>query len=143
MEDKSLVTNQICVPISVNIGVMGHVDVGKTSLLRAIAREIGGVVSTAGLDKHPQSQERGITIDLGFSSLELDLFNGLTARICFVDCPGHATLINAVMGAAQIVDRLILVVDATKGIQAQTAGRIIQNCFRLYCKDFYLNFFYV
>lgn len=110
-------------PISVNIGVMGHVDVGKTSLLRTLAREVGGVVSTAGLDKHPTSQERGITIDLGFSSLELDLQNGSKARICFVDCPGHATFIKVIMGAAHIVDRLILVIDATKGIQNQTAGK--------------------
>lgn len=108
--------------LSVNIGVMGHVDAGKTSILRALQKEVGGIVSTAGLDKHPQSQERGITIDLGFSSLELDLLSNQVARICFVDCPGHAALIRAVMGASQIVDRLVLVIDSVKGVQSQTVG---------------------
>lgn len=108
--------------MSVNVGVMGHVDAGKTSLLRSLFRTFGGVVSTAGLDKHPQSRERGITIDMGFSSLDLDLINGTSVRICFVDCPGHASMIKTVIGAAQIVDLSLLVIDATKGIQTQTAG---------------------
>ena len=46
------------------IGLLGHVDCGKT----AIARELTEIVSTSGLDAHPQSKERGITIDLGFTS---------------------------------------------------------------------------
>ena len=49
------------------IGVLGHVDSGKTSLVRSLST----TVSTAGLDKHKQSQERGITLDLGFSSFVL------------------------------------------------------------------------
>jgi len=53
-------------PINVNIGVMGHVDSGKTSLVAALSTEL----STASLDKHPESKRRGITLDLGFSSFQ-------------------------------------------------------------------------
>ena len=50
--------------LNINVGVLGHVDSGKTSLSRALST----VGSTAAFDKHPQSKERGITLDLGFSS---------------------------------------------------------------------------
>ncbi|RLI58406.1 MAG: selenocysteine-specific translation elongation factor, partial [Candidatus Thorarchaeota archaeon] len=56
--------------ISVHVGLMGHIDHGKTALARAISEK----VSTAGLDKHPQSQQRGITIDLGFTMFVLDRY---------------------------------------------------------------------
>ena len=49
---------------SVSLGVLGHVDSGKTALCRALSTHL----STAALDKHPESQKRGITIDLGFSA---------------------------------------------------------------------------
>ena len=54
---------------NINIGVLGHVDSGKTSLCRSLST----VASTACFDKNPQSQERGITLDLGFSSFILPL----------------------------------------------------------------------
>ena len=50
--------------ININIGVLGHIDSGKTSLCKALST----VASTAGFDKSPQSKERGITLDLGFSA---------------------------------------------------------------------------
>jgi selenocysteine-specific elongation factor len=50
--------------LNVNIGILGHVDSGKTSLAKAISTH----ASTAAFDKHPQSQQRGITLDLGFSA---------------------------------------------------------------------------
>mmetsp|Transcript_3871 Transcript_3871/g.2596 ORF Transcript_3871/g.2596 Transcript_3871/m.2596 type:complete len:101 (+) Transcript_3871:30-332(+) len=50
--------------ININIGVLGHIDSGKTSLCRALST----IASTAGFDKNPQSKERGITLDLGFSA---------------------------------------------------------------------------
>ena len=56
--------------VPVHIGLMGHIDHGKTALARAISEQ----VSTAGLDKHPQAKERGITIDLGFTMFVLDKF---------------------------------------------------------------------
>lgn len=53
---------------NVNVGILGHVDSGKTSLVRALSTEL----STAALDKHPQSRARGITLDLGFSAFMVD-----------------------------------------------------------------------
>jgi selenocysteine-specific elongation factor len=50
--------------LNINIGVLGHIDSGKTSLCKAMST----VASTAGFDKSPQSKERGITLDLGFSA---------------------------------------------------------------------------
>jgi hypothetical protein len=52
--------------VNVNVGVLGHVDSGKTSLVRALSTHL----STASLDKHPDSKRRGITLDLGFSSFK-------------------------------------------------------------------------
>lgn len=71
---------------------------------------------TACFDKSPQSQERGITLDLGFSAFE----HG-DANFTVVDCPGHASLFKTVLCGAQIIDVFLLVIDAAKGMQAQTA----------------------
>ncbi len=63
--------------VNVNIGVLGHVDSGKTSLVRALSTHL----STASLDKHPESKRRGITLDLGFSSFVAEApphFKGLS-----------------------------------------------------------------
>lgn len=79
------------------------------------------IKSTAAFDSCKQSQERGITIDLGFSSFLLDDDN----RITLVDCPGHASLIKTIICGAQIIDAILLVIDATKGIQLQTAECIM------------------
>jgi selenocysteine-specific elongation factor len=112
---------------NVNVGVLGHVDSGKTALVAALSTTL----STAALDKHPQSRERGITLDLGFSSFAVPAppefvaqgFDGLQCTL--VDCPGHASLIRTVVGGAQIMDAALLVVDVTKGIQTQTAECIV------------------
>lgn len=77
-------------------------------------------LSTAALDKHPQSKARGITLDLGFSSFTVD-----TTQFTLVDCPGHASLVKTVVGGSQIIDMVLLVVDVTKGIQPQTAECIV------------------
>lgn len=112
-----------------NVGVMGHVDSGKTSLVRALST----VLSTAALDKSPQSKERGITLDLGFSALMTALPSRLSAadhsfeslQMTFVDCPGHATLIRTIIAGAAIIDVVLLVIDVCKGIQTQTAECIV------------------
>ena len=101
---------------NVNVGVMGHVDSGKTSLVGALST----CLSTCALDKHPQSKRRGITLDLGFSS-----FVSQDKRYTLVDCPGHASLIRTIIGATQIIDIFLLVVDLTKGIQTQTAECLV------------------
>mmetsp|Transcript_138852 Transcript_138852/g.443301 ORF Transcript_138852/g.443301 Transcript_138852/m.443301 type:complete len:675 (+) Transcript_138852:47-2071(+) len=113
--------------INVNIGILGHIDSGKTSLCKALST----VVSTASMDKGSQSQERGITLDLGFSSFSTDAplawqAEGYdTLQWCMVDCPGHASLIRTVIGGAQIIDLCALVIDANKGIQTQTAECLV------------------
>ncbi|XP_068568787.1 selenocysteine-specific elongation factor isoform X2 [Cebidichthys violaceus] len=113
--------------LNFNIGVLGHVDSGKTSLSRALS----STASTAAFDKNPQSRERGITLDLGFSSFTVDLPDHLresagqqqydSLQFTLVDCPGHASLIRTIIGGAQIIDLMILVVDVVKGVQTQTA----------------------
>ena len=119
--------------LNVNVGILGHVDSGKTSLVKALSTSL----STAALDKHPQSQQRGITLDLGFSAFTLDLPIHLQSvnddshhqysvlQVTLVDCPGHASLIRTIIGGAQIIDMMILVVDVNKGIQTQTAECIV------------------
>merc|ERR1711953_592870 len=113
--------------LNFNIGVLGHVDSGKTSLVKAIST----TASTACFDKNPQSVERGITLDLGFSSFQCPLPDKIKSagysrlQVTLVDCPGHASLIKTIIGGAQIIDLMILVVDMTKGIQTQTAECLI------------------
>ena len=109
--------------MNINVGILGHIDSGKTSLCRALST----VTSTASLDKAPASQERGITLDLGFSSfsstrpdteawkdVKIDVPEGEESKelqFCLVDCPGHASLIRTVIGGAQIIDLCCLVID--------------------------------
>ena len=116
--------------LNINVGILGHIDSGKTSLARALS----SVFSTASLDKHPQSAARGITLDLGFSSFTADLPPDVDASVkdkysgvqfTLVDCPGHASLIKTVLGGASIIDLMILVVDAKKGVQTQTAECLV------------------
>jgi len=113
--------------LNINVGIMGHVDAGKTSLVRALSTEL----STASLDKHPQSQERGITLDLGFSAFATEAPKQVTdagfshLQFTLVDCPGHASLIRTIIGGAQIIDMMILVIDIVKGIQTQTAECLV------------------
>lgn len=90
--------------LNFNVGVLGHVDSGKTSLARALS----STASTAAFDKNPQSRERGITLDLGFSSFTVDLPDHLresvgqqqydSLQFTLVDCPGHASLIRTIIG---------------------------------------------
>ncbi|CAK61959.1 unnamed protein product (macronuclear) [Paramecium tetraurelia] len=109
--------------ININVGVLGHIDSGKTSLVKTLSK----ITSTASLDKNPQSQERGITLDLGFSAFYTRNPNeqGKYFQFTLVDCPGHASLIKTIIGGAQIIDMMFLVIDVTKGIQTQTAECLV------------------
>ena len=119
--------------LNINIGVLGHIDSGKTSLCRALST----VTSTASMDKSPQSKERGITLDLGFSAFVVRVPDWLRERdpeklagiehiqFTLVDCPGHASLMKTVIGGASIIDLMILVVDCQKLIQTQTFECIV------------------
>ena len=115
--------------LNVNVGVLGHVDSGKTSLVKTLST----LLSTAALDKSKQSRQRGMTLDLGFSCFFLDMPPHLKAQypnktklqMTLVDCPGHASLIRTIIGGAQIIDMVLLVVDAYKGWQAQTTECLV------------------
>ncbi|EGZ11387.1 hypothetical protein PHYSODRAFT_518545 [Phytophthora sojae] len=106
--------------LNVNVGVLGHVDSGKTSLVRALSTQL----STAALDKHPQSQQRGITLDLGFSSFVL-MYTQPSLQVTLVDCPGHASLFRTILGGVAIIDAVLLVVDCRKGMQPQTIESLL------------------
>ena len=116
--------------LNINVGILGHVDSGKTSL----SKMISSISSTASFDKNPQSKERGITLDLGFSALYIQtpkllkqffhnnkkIVESEYIQITLVDCPGHASLIRTIISGASIIDTVILVIDSVKGIQIQT-----------------------
>ena len=108
-----------------NIGTIGHVDHGKTSLTAAITKvlaETGGATFTSydNIDKAPEERERGITIST--AHVEYETANRHYAH---VDCPGHADYVkNMITGAAQM-DGAILVVSATDGPMPQTREHIL------------------
>ncbi|PSQ93437.1 MAG: elongation factor Tu, partial [Bacteroidetes bacterium SW_4_67_19] len=104
-----------------NIGTIGHVDHGKTTLTAAItkvlAEEVGGSAEASfeDIDNAPEERERGITIASSHVEYETD-----ERHYAHVDCPGHADYVkNMVTGAAQM-DGAILVVAATDGPMPQT-----------------------
>ncbi len=108
-----------------NIGTIGHVDHGKTSLTAAITKvlaETGGAtfVDYANIDKAPEERERGITISTAHVEYETK-----DRHYAHVDCPGHADYVkNMITGAAQM-DGAILVVSATDGPMPQTKEHIL------------------
>ena len=108
-----------------NIGTIGHVDHGKTTLTAAITKRLsekGGAqfVDYANIDKAPEERERGITINTSHVEYETD-----KRHYAHVDCPGHADYVkNMITGAAQM-DGAILVVAATDGPMAQTREHIL------------------
>src|ERR1700741_2813090 len=108
-----------------NIGTIGHVDHGKTSLTAAITKvlsETGGATFTdyANIDKAPEERERGITI----STAHVEYETG-ARHYAHVDCPGHADYVkNMITGAAQM-DGAILVVNAADGPMPQTREHIL------------------
>ncbi len=108
-----------------NIGTMGHVDHGKTTLTAAItkvlaARGAGTFVPFDRIDRAPEEAARGITINIAHVEYETD-----TRHYAHVDMPGHADYVkNMVTGAAQL-DGAILVVSALDGIMPQTAEHVL------------------
>ena len=109
----------------VNIGTIGHVDHGKTTLTAAITKVLslaGGAEFTdyANIDKAPEERERGITISTSHVEYETE-----TRHYAHVDCPGHADYVkNMITGAAQM-DGAILVVSAADGPMPQTREHIL------------------
>jgi len=104
----------------VNIGTIGHVDHGKTSLTAAITKYFGKYVEYGSIDKAPEERERGITINTAHVEYESE-----TRHYGHVDCPGHADYVkNMITGAAQM-DGAILVVSAADGPMPQTREHIL------------------
>ncbi|WP_419485981.1 elongation factor Tu [Gallintestinimicrobium sp.] len=109
-----------------NIGTIGHVDHGKTTLTAAITKVLherlgtGETVAFDNIDKAPEERERGITISTAHVEYETE-----KRHYAHVDCPGHADYVkNMITGAAQM-DGAILVVAATDGVMAQTKEHIL------------------
>ncbi|KTR82571.1 elongation factor Tu [Novosphingobium fluoreni] len=108
-----------------NIGTIGHVDHGKTTLTAAITKVMaeafgGEAVDFANIDKAPEERERGITISTAHVEYETD-----ARHYAHVDCPGHADYVkNMITGAAQM-DGAILVVNAADGPMPQTREHIL------------------
>ena len=104
----------------VNVGTIGHVDHGKTTLTAAITKVLGAAVDFADIDKAPEERERGITINTAHVEYETE-----KRHYAHVDCPGHADYVkNMITGAAQM-DGAILVIAATDGPMAQTREHIL------------------
>jgi len=109
----------------VNIGTIGHVDHGKTTLTAAITKTLAmkgsaDFVDYANIDKAPEERERGITINTAHVEYETD-----ARHYAHVDCPGHADYIkNMITGAAQM-DGAILVIASTDGPMAQTKEHLL------------------
>ena len=111
-----------------NIGTIGHVDHGKTTLTAAITKvlatrlpsDTNKIVDFENIDKAPEERERGITINTAHVEYETN-----ARHYAHVDCPGHADYVkNMITGAAQM-DGAILVVAATDGVMAQTREHIL------------------
>ena len=109
-----------------NIGTIGHVDHGKTTLTAAITKTLServagnAAVDFANIDKAPEERERGITISTAHVEYSTE-----NRHYAHVDCPGHADYVkNMITGAAQM-DGAILVVAATDGVMAQTKEHIL------------------
>ena len=90
------------------LGTAGHIDHGKTSLVRALTGR--------DLDRLPEEKARGITIELGFTPLEL----GDGTRIALIDVPGHERFVRTMVAGASGLDLLLLVVAADEGVMPQT-----------------------
>src|SRR3989338_4587489 len=109
----------------VNVGTIGHVDHGKTTLTAAITKVLAGKGKAEyrayeSIDKAPEERERGITINITHVEYETD-----ARHYAHIDAPGHADYIkNMITGAAQM-DGAVLVVAATDGVMPQTREHIL------------------
>jgi selenocysteine-specific elongation factor len=95
-------------PRQLVLGTAGHIDHGKTTLVRAL--------SGAGGDRLPEEQRRGITIELGFSSFDL----AKDVHVALVDVPGHEALVRTMIAGAGGIDMVLLAISAEDGVMPQT-----------------------
>ena len=101
---------------SVVIGTAGHIDHGKTALIRALT----GINA----DRLPEEKRRGITIDLGFAFLDTASGDGHPLRISFVDVPGHSLFIHNMLAGTGCIGAVLLVISAQEGVKPQTVEHL-------------------
>ncbi len=99
-----------------NIGIVGHIDHGKTTLLHKLTGKFA--------DTHSEELKRGITIKLGYADTILEKA-AKKRYISFVDCPGHEMLMATMLSGAALIDAAILVIAANEGIKPQTREHLI------------------
>ena len=104
------------IPEMLNVGMVGHIDHGKTTLLSKITGKF--------TDTHSEELKRGITIKLGYADTILEK-NGEKRYISFVDCPGHEMLMATMLSGAALIDAAILIIAANEGIKPQTKEHLI------------------
>jgi len=97
---------------SVIVGTAGHIDHGKTALVKALT----GIDA----DRLEEEKRRGITIDIGFAHLELPSPSGETLRLGFVDVPGHERFVRNMLAGVGGIDLVLLIIAADEGIKPQT-----------------------
>lgn len=97
---------------SVVVGTAGHIDHGKTALIRALT----GVDT----DRLPEEKRRGITVDLGFAALDTAGPDGSALRLSFIDVPGHALFVRNMLAGTGGIDAIMLVISAEEGVKPQT-----------------------
>src|ERR1700675_2552902 len=103
-------------PKSIVIATAGHIDHGKTTLVRALT----GIDA----DRLPEEKRRGITIHLGFASLDDDSSAGRPLRISLLDVPGHSLFIHNMLAGAGCIGAVMLVIPAEEGVKPQTVEHL-------------------
>jgi translation initiation factor 2 subunit 3 len=101
---------------TLNIGMVGHIDHGKTTLLSRLTGKFA--------DTHSEELKRGITIKLGYADTILENKKG-KRYVSFIDCPGHEMLMATMLSGAALIDAAILLVAANEGIKPQTKEHLI------------------
>ncbi|MGB8538316.1 MAG: selenocysteine-specific translation elongation factor [Acidobacteriaceae bacterium] len=101
---------------SLVVGTAGHIDHGKTALVRALT----GIDA----DRLPEEKRRGITIDLGFASFDAASSAGRPLRISFVDVPGHSLFIHNMLAGAGCIGAVMLIISAEEGVKPQTVEHL-------------------
>lgn len=101
---------------SVVLGTAGHIDHGKTALVYAL--------TGTDTDRLPEEKSRGITIDLGFASLDLQDPAGQSIHLSLIDVPGHHAFIRNMLAGAGGIDCVMLVIAADEGIKPQTTEHL-------------------
>lgn len=97
---------------SVIIGTAGHIDHGKTALVHALT----GIDT----DRLPEEKRRGITIDLGFASMETQTSDKTALQLSFIDVPGHARFVRNMLAGTGGIDAVLLAISAEEGVKPQT-----------------------